>query len=64
MPLPLCAELSQARAQGLDLEKGCTIYVERSGYIKKRQAGVPAWQVCSGCLPLALIILRLPACSN
>jgi len=38
-------EITQARAQGLDLEQGCTIYVERSGYIKKRQSGVPAWQV-------------------
>jgi len=41
----LQAEVDQARSQGLDLDKGVTIYVERSGYIKKRTAGVPAWQV-------------------
>jgi len=38
-------EAQQAIQQGLDLEKGVTIYVERSGYIKKRVSGVPAWQV-------------------
>jgi len=41
----LQAEVDQAQSQGLDLDKGVTIYVERSGYIKKRTAGVPAWQV-------------------
>ena len=29
--------------KGLDLKKGITIYVERSGYIKKRSAGIPSW---------------------
>ena len=41
----LQAEVDQAMQQGLDLNRGVTIFVERSGYIKKRIAGVPAWQV-------------------
>ena len=40
----LQVEVDQAIQQGLDLTKGVTIYVERSGYIKKRAAGVPSWQ--------------------
>mmetsp|Transcript_14613 Transcript_14613/g.49895 ORF Transcript_14613/g.49895 Transcript_14613/m.49895 type:complete len:333 (-) Transcript_14613:55-1053(-) len=37
-------EQKRAVDQGLDLKNGITIYVERSGYIKKRSAGIPSWR--------------------